>query len=175
MGHKALDPDQNDWAHWADTSGKNTDIVNKIPMSAFAMTLTRASCIRRSAGASNTCKQLSDTDRIARGNNDGLINFLGNALPAFFIEITEVGGGEILVLLVVIGLLLVLVLDADDGCLCILPNLGVISVGALDNIGSVFEERPRVRPAASKAAEGATTAASIGGGGTIIPASAILS
>ncbi len=95
--------------------------------------------------------------------------------PAFFSEITEVGNGKILALLVVIGLLFVLVIDAVDGCLHILPNFGVGSMGALDNIGSVFKKRPRVRPTTSKAAEGATTAASIGGGGTIIPASAILS
>ncbi len=175
MGHKALDPDRNDWARWADTSGENADVVHKNPMSAFATTSARASCIRRSAGASNTCKRRSNTGRIARGNGDGLINLLGDALPAFFIKITEVGGGKILALLVVVGLLLALVLDAVDGCLCILPNLGVISVGALDNIGSVFEEQPRVRPTTSKAAEGATTVASIGGGRTIIPASAILS
>jgi hypothetical protein len=142
-------------------------------MSAFATTLARASCIRRSASASNTCKRQSNTGRIARGNGDGLINLLSDALPAFFSKITEVGGGKILALLVVIGLLLALVLDVVNGCLCILPNLGVIRVGALDNIGSVFEEQPRVRPATSKAVQGATTAASIGGGGTIIPASAL--
>jgi hypothetical protein len=69
-----------------------------------------------------------------------LINLLGDALPAFFIEITDVGGDKILALLVVVGLLFALVLDAVNGCLRILPNLGAGSMGALDNIGSIFEK-----------------------------------
>jgi hypothetical protein len=69
---------------------------------------------------------------------EDLINLLGDALPTFFIEITEVGSGKTLTLLVVVGPLLALVLDAVNGCLCILSNLGVISVGALDNIGFIL-------------------------------------
>ena len=93
VGHKALDPDRNDWVRWADTSGEDADVIHISDMSASATTVARASCIRRTAAASNTCKRQSDTGRIARRNGDPLINLLGNALPAFFVKIREVGGG----------------------------------------------------------------------------------
>jgi hypothetical protein len=174
-GHKALEPDLNDWARWADTSGEDADVVHVGDMSASATALAKARCVRRSAGASNTCNHQSDTGRIASRNADCLVDLLGDAFLAFVVKIREVGGCKILVLLVVVGLLLALVIDAVYASLRILPNLGVSSIGAFDNIGFIYEEQPRVGPATPKAAEGATTAASISGGRTIVPASAILS
>ncbi len=60
-----------------------------------------------------------------------------------------------------------------DCCLCIVTDLGVSSIGALDHIGSIINDRPRVGPATYAAAKGASSALSTGGVGTFIP-SAIL-
>ena len=55
VGHKAQDPNRNDWVRWADTSGEDADVVHVGDMSASATTSAKARCLRRSAGASNTC------------------------------------------------------------------------------------------------------------------------
>ncbi len=60
-----------------------------------------------------------------------------------------------------------------DCCLCAVTNLRVSSIGALDHIGSIIKDRPRVGPTKSVAAKGASSALSTCGVGTVIP-SAIL-
>ncbi len=82
VGHKALDPNRNDWAHWADTSGEDADVVHVGDMSASATTLAKARCVRRSAGASSTCNCQSNTGRIASRNADCLVDLLGDAFLA---------------------------------------------------------------------------------------------
>ncbi len=70
-------------------------------------------------------------------------------------------------------ILLALLSYAVDRCLCALTNFGVSSIGALDHIGSIVKDRPRVGPATSIAVKGASSALSTCGVGTFIP-SAIL-
>jgi hypothetical protein len=96
-----------------------------------------------------------------------------DTLLAFIVKVCKVGCGKILLLLMVKVILLALLSNAVDHCLCVLVNLGVSSIGALDHIGSIVKDRPRVGPATSVAAKGALSASSTCGVGTFIP-SAIL-
>jgi hypothetical protein len=91
----------------------------------------------------------------------------------FHCQSLRIGCGEVLLLLMVKVILLVLLLNAVNCCLCIVTNLGISSIVALDHIGSIIKDRPRVGPAASVAAKGALSPSSTCGAGTFIP-SAIL-
>ncbi len=91
-----------------------------------------------SSGASDTCQRQSNTGRITRRDSDRVIDLLGDAFLTFFIEIREVGRGKIFALLVAGGLLLALAPDTLDGCLCILTNLRVLRMGALDDMDAVL-------------------------------------
>ncbi len=96
-----------------------------------------------------------------------------DTLLAFIVKVCKIGCGKILLLLTVKDILLALLSHAVDCCLCVLTNVGVSSIGALDHIGSIIKDRPRVGPTTSVAAKGASSASSTCGVGTFIP-SAIL-
>ncbi len=94
-------------------------------------------------------------------------------LLAFIVKVCKIGCGKILLLLMVKVILLVLLSNAVNRCLCDLINFGVSSIGALDHIGFIVKDRPRVGPATSVAAKGALSPSSTCGIGIFIP-SAIL-
>ncbi len=61
-------------------------------------------------------------------------------LLAVFIKVCKVGCGKVLLLSFILLILLVLFLNAVYCCLCILMNLGVGSIGTLDDIGFFLED-----------------------------------
>jgi hypothetical protein len=92
---------------------------------------------------------------------------------AFIFKVCEIGCGKILLLLMVVVILLVLLSNVVDYCRCVVTNLRVSSIGALDHIGFIVKDRPRVGLATSVAAKGALSVLSNCGVGTFVP-SAIL-
>ncbi len=72
-----------------------------------------------------------------------------NALLTLSIEVTEIGGGEVLALGKVLLLLLLLGTDTLNNPLGILVNSWVVGVGAFNHVDPVFKERPRMRSAAA--------------------------
>ena len=92
---------------------------------------------------------------------------------AFIFKVCEIGCGKILLLLMVVVILLVLLSNVVDYCRCVVTNLRVSSIGALDHIGFIVKDRPRVGLATSVAAKGALSVLSTFGVGTFI-SSAIL-
>ncbi len=86
------------------------------------------------------------------------------------IKVTVVGGGEILVLLEVLLLLLPLIVDAFDGLFCILMKSTVACIGAPDDIHAILLSQPRVRSATQIATKLTMAGCAAGLVGPLIPA-----
>jgi hypothetical protein len=72
-----------------------------------------------------------------------------NALMTHGIEVTEIGGGKVLVLGKVFLLLLLLARDTLDNLLGVLVNSRVVGIGAFNHVDPVFKERPWMRSSAA--------------------------
>jgi hypothetical protein len=79
------------------------------------------------------------------GDRYGLKDLLPNAFLAGIVEVTVVGGGKVLVLLMIMLTFLPLVMDPFDGLLGILMDARIACVGAFDDIDVIFKNQPRMR------------------------------
>jgi hypothetical protein len=109
----------------------------------FAAT-TSCPCRSWSSATSNACDGRANTSCIG-GDRYGLKDLLPNALLASIAEVTVVGGGKVLALLMIVLMFLPLITDPLDGLCSILMDARIASVGAFDDVDAVFKNQPRMR------------------------------
>ena len=107
---------------------------------------TTTSCPCRSwcSATSNACDGRANTGCIG-GDRYGLKDLLPNTLLASVVEVTVVGSGKVLALLMIVLTFLPLVTDLFDGLLSVLMDARIASVGAFDDVDAVFKNQPRMR------------------------------
>jgi hypothetical protein len=107
---------------------------------------TTTSCPCRSwSGATSNAGDVRANNGCIGGDRYRLKDLLPNALLAGIVEVTVVGSGKGLALLMVVFMFLLLVLDSFNGLLSILMDARIACIGAFDDIDAVFKNQPRMR------------------------------
>jgi hypothetical protein len=105
---------------------------------------TSCPCRSWSSATSNACDGRAYAGCIG-GDRYGLKDLLPNTLLTGGVEVTVVGSGKVLALLMIVLLFLPLVTDPFDGLLIVLMDAQIASIGAFDDVDAVFKNPPRMR------------------------------
>ncbi len=126
----------------------------------FAAT-TSCPCRSWSSATSNACDGRANAGCIG-DDRYGLKNLLPNALLAGIVEVTVVGGGEVLALLMILLMFLLLVTDPFNGLLSVFMDARIASVGAFDDVDADFKNQPRMRSTTLVTMKKATAGCAVG-------------